>query len=207
MHRRTLLATAGGVLVSGCVTTAPSDADAERDGGSGSAIGARLRSLVGRVSSGPIRCEGAPASVIERMGDPAGGDFEYSPANRTFRVGVAETANGTRFETVPFEEWMEIECVDAGAERAHEATVDRLETGGFDASSASLPEGPDSLVVLLTVTNGDRGNGTADSDPVALWRLVRAGPRSVEATVSIDGDSYTRTVAVFAEPMSDAVVL
>ncbi|PSP73108.1 hypothetical protein BRC86_10585 [Halobacteriales archaeon QS_3_64_16] len=175
--------------------------------GGGSAVGARLRSLVGRVSSGPVRCEGAPTSVTERTGDPAGGDLEHSPANRTFRVGVAETASGTRFETVPFEEWMRIECADAGAERAHEAAVDRLETGGFDASSASLPTGLDSLVVPLTTTNGDRGNRTADSDPVALWRLVHAGPRSVEATVSIEGDSYTRTVAVFAEPMSDAVAL
>jgi hypothetical protein len=93
MRRRTLLATAGGVLVSGCVATTPPDADAERDGGGGSAVGARLRSLVGRVSSGPIRCEGAPTSVTERMRDPAGGDLEYSPANRTFRVGVAETAS------------------------------------------------------------------------------------------------------------------
>jgi hypothetical protein len=48
-------------------------------------------------------------------------------------------------------------------------------------------------------------NGTADPEPVALWRLVRVAPRSVEATIPIDGDSYTRTVAVFAEPAIDAV--
>lgn len=210
MHRRTLLATAGSVLVAGCVGKAPSNSGSEQGdaGDTGeSAIGARLRSLVGRASPEPVRCKGEPTSVIETMSDAGDENLEYNPTNGTFRVGVAETVDGTRFETVPFEEWMEIECAEAGTRRAREATVGRLDTDGFHASTASLPEKSDSLVALLTVADGDQGNGTAGGKPVALRRLVQVAPRSVEATVSIEGDGYTRTVAVFTEPMRNAVAI
>jgi hypothetical protein len=153
MHRRTLLAAARIVLVSSYVANTTPSAGSEQADRGASAIEARSKSLAGRVSSGPVRSKGESTTVTETMSDGDNENIEYESANGTFRVGVAETADETRFEIGPFAEWMAIECAEAGAERARETTVDRLGTGGFHASSANLPKKSESLVVLLTVAD------------------------------------------------------
>ena len=205
MHRRTLLAAAGTVLVSSYVANTTPSAGSEQADRGASAIEARSKSLAGRVSSGPVRSKGESTTVTETMSN---GD------QREHRIRVGQRDVSGRSGG------------DCGRNPVRDRPVrrmdgDRMRRSGSQAGPGDdcrstryrrvprqFGEPPEEIGITGRTSHGRRRwwvNGTADPEPVALWRLVRVAPRSVEATISINGDSYTRTVAVFAEPAIDAV--
>jgi hypothetical protein len=129
-------------------------------------------------------------------------DIEYFPANETVRFVTIRNADGpVQFDTWSFEEWGSIECAEVGLERVREATADRLGTDEF-GSSIGQPPGffsSNSLVVWLEVATQVEDGETVSTPTVSLDQLANVAPGSVEATVSIKGDTFSRTVPVFAE--------
>ncbi len=161
--------------------------------------------------SGPVRCRGEPVAVERTVDDPPGydDDVEYFPENGTVRfVSVRSGDEAIRFEEMPFERWASIECAEAGLERVRSATADRLGTDEFGSgvgqSPGFLPSS--SLVVRLDVATRIEDGETAAPPAVSLSRLADAAPRSVDATVSVEGDQYSRTVPVFAEHVEVGLV-
>ena len=211
MRRRALLSalTAAGTAASaGCLGDAsgtapdddgPSPADADiRDAGTDAT---RPRS---DPPSKPVRCRGDPVSVERSVTDAPGyaDDIEYYPGNATVRfVAVRSSEKAVRFGEMSFERWASMECAEAGLERVRAATEARLASDEFGSGVGQSPGLLPShdLVIRLNVATRIGGDGTADPPAVSLSRLADAAPRSVDATVSLAGDSFSRTVPVFAE--------
>jgi hypothetical protein len=55
------------------------------------------------------------------------------------------------------------------------------------------------MAVLLSVSTRIEEGESVSTPVVSLSRVADAAPRSVETTVSLDGDEFSRTVPVFAE--------
>ena len=161
--------------------------------------------------SKPVRCRGDPVSVERTIADPPGyGDgIEYHPDNDTVRfVSVRSGDEAVRFDEMSFERWASIQCAEAGLERVRAATEARLGTdefgSGIGQSPGLLPS--NDLVVRLDVATRVEDGEAADSPAVSLSRLADAAPRSVDATVSLKGDAFSRTVPVFAERVEVGLV-
>lgn len=201
MDRRTFLIATANVGLTGCVAT-PAPGELSENG----AVRSNSKSV---STTNPVRCQGEPVSVEQSLTDTPGydDDLEYFPANETFRIVVARDSEGPAMvETVPFDEWASIECAEAGQQRVHEATRTRLGTDGFGSSIGEPSEsywGP--TAVILSIQTQTRTNGTTDTPPLSLSRLARVAPQSVAATVSLQGDTFSRTVAVFAEQVDIAL--
>lgn len=155
-------------------------------------------------SAMPVRCRGEPVAVERSVTDEPGydDDIEYFPDNETVRfVTIRSGDEPLEFDTWSFEEWGAIECAEVGLERVREVTADRLETDEFGSSIGQPPEffSSDSLVIWLEVATQVEDGETVNTPTVPLARLADVAPRSVNATVSIKGDTFSRTVPVFAE--------
>jgi hypothetical protein len=194
VDRRTFLAVAAGIGLSGCVAeSAPM--------GSPETRASRTDAL---SRSKPVRCRGEPVAAETSLTDASGYDdgFRYFPANDTVRVVTAEDSDGPAlFETSSFEEWASIQCAQVGLRRVREATVTRLGTGEFNSAIGDSPGffSSDSSVVRLDVATYLQANGTDTTPTTSLSRLVRDAPRSVDAAVSLEDETFSRTIPVFAE--------
>ncbi|PSP75755.1 hypothetical protein BRC81_14400 [Halobacteriales archaeon QS_1_68_20] len=127
-------------------------------------------------------------------------DLEYFPANRTVRIVVARGPDGpASFEEMPFEEWMSIEATEVALERVRSVTADRLGTSEFGSGMGRPPEDApvDGMVVWVHATYSER-DGETVTPAVPLARLADVAPRSVDVSVSMAGDEFSRTVPVFA---------
>ena len=154
--------------------------------------------------SGPVRCRGEPVSAERTVDDPTGYDdgIEYFPENGTVRfVSVRSGDEAVRFDEMSFERWASVECAEAGLERVRAVTEDRLGTDEFGSSIGQSPGllPSNDLVVRLDVATRVEDGETAAPPAVSLSRLADAAPRSVDATVTLAGDTFSRTVPVFAE--------
>jgi hypothetical protein len=205
MRRRALLALAA--------TTVAGVAGCNGGSGPGTATGSSLAGTDGasttRTTGGDpdlVRCRGDPVSVERSLTDEPGYDdgMEYLPRNDTVRfVRSVDGGGPASFGTTSFERWASGMATGAGVRRVRAATADRLDlaTTAFRVDQglppASSPADPPviRLLVWTRVEDGDAVRTPAAS----LARLSGAGPRSVHATVSLDGRRYARSVPVFAE--------
>lgn len=154
--------------------------------------------------SGPIRCEGAPVSAKATVTDDPGYDdnMEYFSGNETVRVVLARSGDEPlSFEDWSFERWATIETADVAQPRAVEVTAERLGTDRFGSGVGRPPESvrTNGLVVRLYLTSRVQDGEVVRTPTRSLSQLVGKAPRSVESTVTLEGDSYTRSVPVFAE--------
>lgn len=155
--------------------------------------------------SGPIRGKAEPISAERSVTDKPGytDDMEYFPSNRTVRY-EATTGIPVHYDTMSFERWGELETASAAADRAKGSAVDRLDAAE-DAVSAWTgvpPDGAptDPVVTTLRIATVENRDGEVIHTPsVTLPDLVEVTPRAVDATVTLDGDSYSRTVPAYAE--------
>lgn len=177
----------------------------------GFATGTLPGTHVDDAGTGPVRCRGDPVSVERSVADRPGFDdgIEYHPENGTVRyVKYRSGGEPVAFDTMSFEQWGSIECAEAGLERVRAVTADRLGTDEFgsamgDPPGVRLPVGrswqPPAVTLHVGTMGGPDGPGSSESTPsVSVSELADVAPRSVEATVSLDGDSYSRTVPTFA---------
>ena len=215
MRRRALLtalaATAG---VAGCLGgTAPRTRPAP-DGAPTDAVSENLSTTPADARtdapSKPVRCRGESISVERSVSDAPGydDDIEYYPANATIRYVAARSGDEVAaFDEMSFERWGSIECAEAGLERVRAVTADRLSTDAFGSGMGQPPGFLPSNSLVIWVNVATRVDGDATETPsVSLSRLAAAAPRSVDATVSLDGDAFSRTVPVFAEHVEVGLV-
>lgn len=152
----------------------------------------------------PIRCDGDPMTAVQSVTDEPGwdDDKEYFPRNETVRIVTARSGDEpVAFAEWTFEEWATIETANVAQSRAIEGTEERLGTDDFGSGVGRPPEHAetDALVVWLRLTTRVDDGDVVRTPSIAFADLVSNAPRSVETTVSLDGDSFTRTVPVFAE--------
>lgn len=208
--RRQLLAgfgTAGLALLTGCTggSTSPAAPGQEETATTQTPSSPTREWAMQATPSGPIRGEAEPVSAERSVTDKHGytDDMEYFPSNRTVRY-EATTGIPKYYDTMSFERWGELETASLAADRAKALAVDRL-GAAEDAVSAWIGVPPDGaptdlLVTGLQIATGENRDGEVIHTPsVTLPDLVEVTPRAVDATVSLDGDSYSRTVPVYAE--------
>lgn len=152
----------------------------------------------------PVRCRGDAVSVERSVTDRPGYDdnIEYFPSNRTVRfVSVKRGDDPVKFGTWSFEEWATFESAEAGLERTREATARRLGTADFGSSIGAPPgfAATGDVVIWVSVSSRREGGTVVETPEAPVGRLADAAPRSVDATVSLDGETFSRAVPVFAK--------
>jgi hypothetical protein len=158
----------------------------------------------GKPASEFVRCRGDPVSAERSVTDEPGyedDDMEYFPENETVRyVAARSRGEPAKYSTIAFDDWASLECAEAAAVRTREVTADRLGTDEFGSAIGRPPEfadGDDSVVRLSLETRVEDGE-TVSTPTVSRDQLADAAPRSVEATVSLADEEFSRTVPVFA---------
>jgi hypothetical protein len=211
MNRRELLrllGLGGGFAMAGCLGDGESRATEprSREDSPTATDSSRVRQWARQAdANGPVRAEGEAVIVEETLTDEPGyeDEFEYFPNNRTVRV-VTATSGGepTAFESQSFEEWGRTESVELGAERAAAVTASRLDVERILNALTTAPPGAerDGFVIMLTLEKTLDSDGEVMQWPVATFpELTRVAPRSVEVTLSLEGDTVTRTIPAYAE--------
>lgn len=148
------------------------------------------------------RGSGEPVSAERSYVDEPGydDDLEYFPKNGTVRVVTARGSGEPRaFADWSFEQWGTFRATRVGSERVRAVTAGRLGHGNFGVGVGRPPAGAPALGTSITLYASKTGEGgpTTTTPAVGLERLAETAPASVETTVSLDGDAFTHTVAVF----------
>ena len=208
MRRRALLSAATATIassVTGCLGETPSAAGPPSQTSTESSTETSSPTYTqSKPSSKPVRCRGEPTTAEGSVTDEPGyeDDMKYFPSNETVRVVTLRNSEGPAgFSTWSFEEWGKIECSEVGVERVRNVTADRLGTDEF-GSSIGQPPGffsADASVIWVEVTTQTEDGETVSTPTVPLARLADVAPRSVDVTVSLEGDTFSRTIPVFAE--------
>jgi len=171
----------------------------ETTGAAETASGA-TRTRVGPTEQ-PVRCRGDPVSAERTVVDEPGyeDDMRYFSSNSTVRIVATRNADGpVSYESVPFAEWADWESGEAATERVRAVTADRLDTDEFGSGYGDGPASAETdQVVWVSVSTRDTDDGTV-TPTVSLPALADAAPRSVEVTVSLEGDERSKTLPVYA---------
>lgn len=164
----------------------------------GTSSGRATLDTLANAAGQPIRCRGDPVSASLVGGNEPGYDdeIEYYPENRTVRfVTLSNSTGPVAFGTKPFETWGTWRCAEVALGRVRVVTADRLGTDGFSSGGQLAPE----LAVNVRVTTVKNRDGEVTSKPSSsLSELVDAAPKTVEVTYTLEGDSVSRSIPVFA---------
>lgn len=141
------------------------------------------------------RAEGDPVSVERTIADDA---VEYRPASDTVRWSRSTDGTGP-YETEPFERWASRKCAAVGADVVLPTIRDRSDgevTGVATGVSGTLV----GTVVTVRVGATYDLDGNVVSEPsVSVEEVIDVTPRTVRATITLDGREHTRPVPVFVE--------
>lgn len=149
----------------------------------------------------PVRGEADPISTSEMVEDRPGFDdgIEYSPSNGTVRFKA--TGEG-QIGVWSFERWGRFETANVGRDLVHRAVRRALVTHDFGSSVGKPPvtDIDESPVISVYITKEyDRQGCVIDTPSVSFSELAEHTPRSVDVTVTLEGDSYSRSIPVFAK--------
>jgi hypothetical protein len=217
MHRRAFLGLlgSGGVLsTAGCTGTSETDTEGQGtepefttpkpSATSTTTVPQRVREwATDAESQEATRPNGAPVSTDRTITDEPGynqDELEYFPENQTVRyISLRSGGRPAGYDTWTFNEWGRIESAEIGARRASEVTASRLGVEGLGGGMSSPPDESEGLVIIVRIKKVLDRDGKVVSWPVATFPdLLEAAPRSVDVTLTIEGDTYTRTVPVYA---------
>jgi hypothetical protein len=157
----------------------------------------------------PARCQGDAVSVDRSYTDPEGyqtegtdqpgvqENIEYFPSNSTVKVASLVSGDTVeRTQTVSFEEWGHTQA----ASLAHDAVTETV-TGNiefeFSSQMGTLP-GTTDVEPGSVFLNVPRSGNESDSARSKLSTLVEVAPKSADVTIHIKGDSYSRSVPIYA---------
>lgn len=151
---------------------------------------------------GPTRPEGEPASVDQTIIDKPGynqDNIEYFPENQTVRY-VMGSGEPEEYDTWTFNEWGRIESAEVGTRRTVQVTENRLDVEGLGRGISRPPNESGGVVVFVRIEKMLDRDGNVVSWPVTTFPdLIEGAPQSVTVTLTIEGDTYTRTVPVYAD--------
>lgn len=149
------------------------------------------------VPEPPTRGLGETVTAERTITDESGYDdgFRYFADNQTVRlVTLRSGGEPKRFETMPAAEWVGFRAGEAALERVLEALAGQVETSELGSGVGRPPEGTDTDGPVVDL----RADSAGADDPAAPYpTVVRAAPRTVEVTVTLDATSRTKSVPVF----------
>lgn len=156
--------------------------------------------------NGPVRATGASTTLERTITDKPGYDednFEYFPQNRTYRYVKARSGGEpVAYDTWSFEKWGRLTTATQGAMRAGTIAANRLgveDVGSGISSPPGDPQSTDPSIVVQITKTLDR-DGEVIEWPVATFSALKeASPRSVDVTLTLEGDTFSRTVPVYVE--------
>jgi hypothetical protein len=136
------------------------------------------------------------------------GRYAYLDAQHAVRYAATNSAGtpiptGTpaypeQYATTPFERWGRLRTAAISAGRVATALETRF-SGTIEAGSGAAPEGDEIVAYVFLTTVLDRG-GRVDFTPEQdFGPVVDATPGSVDATVRLADQEYSRTVPVWVE--------
>jgi len=210
MKRRAALTAAATALplVAGCLSDAPGVARESEPAATDSPASSTDRAgdeSTTPESRGPTRGESDVA--LETRVVESDENVEYLADEHAVRY-VARWRNATRtdgeptrepeYETTPFEDWAEIQCVDAAARAAADHATDELDAGGVGAGISNAVDGEDLAAVISVETLLDRDGEVVREPSVEFDALVAATPASVAATYVIADQEYGMDAPVYA---------
>ncbi|WP_135852866.1 hypothetical protein [Halorussus salinus] len=195
--RRHLLAASAGIVasLSGCLSSvggdAPSDAPKSDRGESSESVASRRTTTAGAYPD-TVRA----STTIRRD------DLEYVASNDTVRYVAAWRTNRsgetpTRkpiYETIPFEEWAEVECASAAARRVGEAIDERLGGPHDGVATGVTTEEGERTVLVEHQTLVDRDGEVVSEPSVSYRRVRRVAPERAVVEVTFAG--HTRECEV-----------
>jgi len=194
MQRRAALAATATALslFAGCLSDAPTGSD-----GSDRTMPA---------SRGPTRGESDVQPAVETV--ESDDTVEYLADEHAVRYvarwrneGRGEDGEPTRepgYETVPFEEWAEIECVEAAGRAAADHVGEELGATGVGAGISNAVDGEELAAVLAIETELDRDGEVVREPSVDFDALVATTPASVDATYVLADQAHRMDVPVYA---------
>lgn len=206
ISRRPLLVLIGSAI-SGCLTSdvnAPRNQETVAESPTPPPTRSTATPTYSPESKGPERCQGQPITVERRYEDQPGydDDLQYHPENKTVTVVTVWSGDRPKKTTTwTFEEWGNIYSSRASQTRVGEVTAERLNATGISGGYGRPPPSHESdEFVLYVYTQTNIVNGMVESAPsVSFQQLKDSCPRSVNATVSLEGHTFRRTIPVFAE--------
>jgi hypothetical protein len=194
---------------------APTSSAAERTTTGGETATERTTERAGTTCEPPavsdrwVRCRGDPVSVSKSVVDDPGydDDLEYYPGNDTVRVVVAVAGDEpAAFENWSFERWSKVEAASIAVDRVRSATDRRLGSEAFGSGLGTVPDAVDPssnafAVRLRLVTRYEDCETTAP--PTTLSSFADLAPRAANVTVSLDGETFSGSVPVYAREVLD----
>lgn len=213
MQRRKLLCLIGSgssIAASGCVEfgeTNATEQEPQAESTTNTTVPSQVRQWAKESDSkGPSRPNGAQISVNQSITDEPGykqDDIEYFPQNQTVRyVKYISGGEPVAYDTWSFEEWARIETAELGATQARTVTAQRLDIEEVRSGVSSPPEddGTESPVITLQISKELSRDGEVVRWPVTTFpNLKQVAPHSVDVTLSIEGDTYSRMIPVYVE--------
>lgn len=102
------------------------------------------------------------------------------------------------YETTPFEDWATTECASAGADAVGSRIRARIEADpGLGVGITTRDE--DLAISVSQTTLLDRDGEVVSEPSVPFERIVAVTPRTVDATVRLAGQEYSKAVSVWVE--------
>ncbi len=226
MKRRRFLAgtaAAGSLpLVGGCVARSPGTAsngssaggpneDGDEDGGESGTEPTNGADDAPSLSDskGPVRGESDADVGAEVVEDDA--NVDYLPADDAVRyvtgwrhTNPEEVEAGEKpereptYDTTPFDQWSERQCISAAAAAAADHVSDELGIDGVGGGMTSTVSGADVAAYVSVETLLDRDGDVISAAPVEFDALVAATPASVTATYRLDGRERELDAPVYA---------
>lgn len=154
----------------------------------------------------PVRGAADPVTVERTVDDE---ELEYLEATDEVRYVAAyrhtnhdEVENASKperepvYETTPFERWGETECAHAAALEVGDI-IENAFDGGANTSPGVTTRDGKKVVEADYHTHLDRDGDVISKPSVEFERVVEVTPRSVTATVSLEGHEHADTVPVF----------
>ncbi|SEO40077.1 hypothetical protein SAMN04487948_102246 [Halogranum amylolyticum] len=150
----------------------------------------------GPYERGPRQGRADPLTLGETVvvDDP---ELDYLPEENAVRFpSLMNESSVVATDTMPFGRWSQLQCAEAALDpawRVVEGHLDGDDTGLGRGVASSFP----GMVVEFshTITVDDEGT-VVSAPPVTFDELLDLTPRSVTATVSLDGETATHTVPV-----------
>jgi hypothetical protein len=146
-----------------------------------------------RPPAGRSRAEGAQISAT----DAAFPDASYVPENDTVRYPATRSGDEVEDEYLAFETWAFREGAAVAADAVQRELADSLPDTSLLSVAFGGREQADYHVSVAHETRVDESGDVVAAPDVSVSRLVDTTPRTVTATVELDGASATHDYPVF----------
>lgn len=161
------------------------------------AIPGGITTLKPEVIVGHPQGRGAPVSTEQTITDEG---IEYRPSSDTVKwVKYRSGGDPVAHETEPFEKWADRRCASVGSDVVLPTIQTRLDK---DLQGVGKGVSGETIGLVITVhigTTYDRDGDVISEPNISVEDLLAVTPRTVRATIKLEGREHSRSVPVFVE--------